>query len=181
MSTSHPTLQPRQLLPSCSRYQGPKAQEQPLQLIASNLAWPTQALHVFQDQVLTEQMTVQITSCKQNHTRGYTEEIPWLQKHFSSARKHCRNFSHVSNSIYSVHRVKSTHRTVYFCPTIRKKTTAFNLSERRQYNILRFRDALRQWNKLFLEIYLVARANSCNDMHHPLSRIWLASQKRRKN
>lgn len=63
------------------------------------MAWPTQTLHVFQDQVLTEQMTVQITSCKQNHTHGYTEEILWLQRHFSSARKHCRNFSHVSNSI----------------------------------------------------------------------------------
>ena len=67
--------------------------------ITSNLARPTQALHIFQDQVHTEQMTVQITSCKQNHTHGYTEEILWLQRHFSSARKHCRNFSHVSNSI----------------------------------------------------------------------------------
>lgn len=63
------------------------------------MAWPTQALHVFQDQVLTEQMTVQITSCKQNHTHGYTEEILWLQRHFSPACKHCGNFSRVSNSI----------------------------------------------------------------------------------
>lgn len=80
-----------------------------------------------------------------------------------------------------MHKVKSTHGTVYFCPTIRNKTTAFNRSERLQYNILRFRDALQQREKLFLEIYLVARANSCNDTHHPPSRIWFASQERRKN
>lgn len=58
----------------------------------------TKALCIFQDQVLTEHMTIQI-SYKQNHTHGYTDEILWLQRHFSSACEHCRNFSHVSNSI----------------------------------------------------------------------------------
>lgn len=35
--------------------------------------------------------------------------------------------------------------------------------------------------KLFLEIYLVARANSRNDAHHPPSRIWFAIQEGRKD
>jgi len=86
---------------SCRQLQvlGLKAQKQHLTQVTSNMAPPTQAPGLSQDQVLTEQMTVQIPSCKQNHTRGYTEEIVWLQRSFSSACKHCRNFSRVSNSI----------------------------------------------------------------------------------